>query len=413
MSRIVTRTLANGLVVVLEPNDTVGSVALRWMLPAGSAVDPPRAQGYSTILSELIFRGCGGMTSRDHSDALDRLGIQRDSHVQTHHLRLDATFLTEHWRAALDLLAPMVLDPALPAPDLEAARRLCLQSLDSLEDDPAHLVMLRLRERHLPPPFNRHGYGEADCFRAATIDDMRGHWRAHATPGRSIIGIAGRVDADQVVDHLQTRLAEWRGGGGEPAALAPAARGSLTIAQPTAQVHLGVAFDAPREADPQSVVEQLAIGVLSGSTSGRLFTEVRQKRSLCYSVGASYRSGRDQGMVTLYAGTTPERAQETLDVCIGEIMRLKAGVADDEFRRVVTGLRSQLVMQGESTRARASAIAHDQFRLGRARSLEAVAAEIDAVSLGQLNDYLSKRDFGEITLVSVGPVELKAPVETV
>jgi len=157
------------------------------------------------------------------------------------------------------------------------------------------------------------------------------------------------------------------------------------------------------------MLERLAIGILSGSSSGRLFTEVRQKRSLCYSVGASYRSGRDFGMVTLYAGTTPERAQETLDVCLGEIHRMREGVSSDEFSRTVTSLKSSLIMQGESTPARAAAVAQDHFRLGHARSLEDIARQIDEISHDQLNDYVSGREFDNFTLVSLGPVGLELP----
>jgi predicted Zn-dependent peptidase len=157
------------------------------------------------------------------------------------------------------------------------------------------------------------------------------------------------------------------------------------------------------------MVERLGTSVLSGSSSGRLFTEVRQKRSLCYSVGASYRAGRDTGMVTLYAGTTPERAQQTLDVCIEQIENMRHGVREDEFNRAVVGLKSAQIMQGESTPSRAAALVYDQFRIGRARTLEEVAKQIDAINRDAVNRYIATRDFGEFTVVSIGPEALRAP----
>jgi predicted Zn-dependent peptidase len=159
------------------------------------------------------------------------------------------------------------------------------------------------------------------------------------------------------------------------------------------------------------MLERLAIAVLSGSTSGRLFTEVRAKRSLCYSVGASYRASRDFGIVGLYAGTTPERAQETLDVCTAEIdgMLGTASVSREEYDRAVIGLKSSLIMQGESTGARAAAIAEDTDRLGRPRALDEVAAEIDAISLDDLNAYCASRVAGSFTIVSIGKTPLNPP----
>ena len=164
-----------------------------------------------------------------------------------------------------------------------------------------------------------------------------------------------------------------------------------------------------RHRDPHSMLERLAVGVLSGGTSARLFTEVRQKRSLCYSVGASYSAGRDTGMVSLYAGTTPQRAQETLDVCAAEVEHLRDGVAADEFARAQVGLKSHLIMQGESSAARAAAIGSDRFRIGRARTLDELALAIESITLDQLNDYLGQREFGTATVASIGPVELAVP----
>lgn len=396
--------------MVLEPSDSVQSVALRWLLPAGSATDSPESQGHSTLLSELIFRGAGKYNSRQHSDALDLLGVQRSSSVLSHHIQLSATMLSNHLLEALGLVCAMVTDPSLPDQALEPVRSLCLQQLTSLEDEPQHLVMLRLNELHLTSPFNRSGYGDAEALENSTIQDLRDSWSRLARPGGSILSIAGRFDPDVVCDRLDALLRGWSQAAEEPAQLTPAQRGRHNFTHQSSQVHIGLAFDAPPASHDDSMLEHLAIGVLSGSTSGRLFTEVRQKRSLCYSVGASYRGGRDTGMVSLYAGTTPERAQETLDVSVGEILKLKQGATKDEFQRIVTGLKSHLIMMGESTPARASTIGHDYFRLGRARTLQDVAAEIDAISLDQLNDYLARREFGAFTIVSIGPVQLNNPL---
>ncbi|MHC4079800.1 MAG: M16 family metallopeptidase [Planctomycetota bacterium] len=409
MSRIVTGQLDCGAALVVEPIPSVASVALNWLLPIGAATDPPDGDGLAAMLGELVFRGAGGLDSRGHSDALDRLGVQRSSQVLTHHLRLSATLVGDRLHGALPLLADMVTRPALPADAVDAVRSLCLQSLDGLDDEPQQLVMLRLRERHLPPPFHRHGYGDRSVLQGCAIEALRGSWAARCRPGGSILAAAGAVDPDALAGQLNEVLTDWSGTTTTPAEWGAPPRGHTHTAQDSAQMHIGVAYDAPPESDPKSMHERLAVGVLSGGTSARLFTEVRQKRSLCYSVGASYGAGRDYGVVTLYAGTTPQRAQETLDVCLAEIERIREGVTDSEFDRAVIGLKSHLIMQGESTSARAAAIGSDYFRLGRARTLDDVAREIDAITPDAINAYLGSRQFGDLTMASVGPVELAAP----
>ena len=411
MGQIISQRLACGATLVVEPVPNVASAALHWLVPVGSAGDAADRDGMAAMLSELIFRGAAGLSSRDHSDALDRLGVQRSSSTRARHMQIGAMLVGERLDAALPLLAALVRSPALPDDAVDPVRSLCLQSLEGLEDDPQHLVMLRLREQHRPPPFGRHGYGEAAALRAAKAADLRDAWATRCTAGGSILAAAGAVDAAALAGRLDDLLDGWSGVADEPAPTGPAPRGYRHIERDTQQVHIALAFDAPPERDDDSMLERLAIAVLSGSTSGRLFTEVRQKRSLCYSVGASYRAGRDDGIVALYAGTTPERAQETLDVCTAEIDRLlgAGGVEAAEFDRAVIGLKSHLIMQGESTAARAAAIAQDHDRLGRARTLDEVAARIDAITLDELDAYCAARRPGACTIVTIGPAPLAPP----
>ena len=409
MATLRTITLNNGLHLVMEPMASVASVAVNWLVPVGSAADPDHGVGCSTMLAELVFRGAGGMSSLEHSNALDRCGVQRGGRTLSHHLQIDATCLGERLAEALPLLASLITAPALDDDAVEPIRRLCLQTLDGLQDDPQHLVMLNLRERCLPAPFNRNGYGERAVIETVTGDILREHWKRRCVSRNAILAVAGAFDPDELAPLVEQTLDGFAGEAPEPAVAREPIGGAAHIRQDTSQTHIALAYNAPHEADEHSMFERLAISALGGSTSGRLFTEVRQRRSLCYSVGASYRAGRDRGHVSLYAGTTAERAQQTLDVCLAEIHRITEGITEGEFERAVTGLKSQLIMHGESTAARAGAIASDQFRLGRARTLKELTAAVDAVTLDQLNAYLARRAIGPVTLASIGPDELTMP----
>ena len=212
------------------------------------------------------------------------------------------------------------------------------------------------------------------------------------------------------MDILEEVLSGWAGDAEPPTATETAAGGTLHELRESNQVHIGAAWNAPARSHPDAAIERMAMRILSGTSSGRLFTEVRQKRSLCYSVGARYRPGRDQGTITLYAGTTPERAQETLDVCLEEFERMSAGVTSEEFERARTSLESAIVLGGESTQARSAALAGDYFTMGRTRSMEEMLAEVQGTTLDQLNEYLERRLLPSPTIVTFGPASLEVPV---
>lgn len=396
----------NGLWLLAEPVAGAQSLALSVLTPAGLAAEKHGEQGVASLLAEVICRGAGDLDARQHSDALDRLGVRRSTRAGDRTLSLSAAMIGSKFPQAAPLLFDMLRRPQLPEGAMEPARALALQSLASLEDEPQQKVFVELRKCHYPEPFNRSSLGAKADLESATLQQVREHAQRGLVPDGSIIGIAGCFDWDQVKGIVAQQLGDWKGKAHEPVAGVKATRGYTHQTAETEQVHIGLAYDAPSEPDPSSIYQRLGAAVLSGGMSGRLFTEVREKRGLCYSVYAAYSGQRDRGAMLSYAGTTVPRAQETLEILVAELKRLSLGATADEFSRAIVGIKSRLVMQGESTGARAHAIAADQHILGRPRTLDELAAEVDAVTLVKLNDYLKTHPPGEMTVVTVGPGKL-------
>lgn len=407
MPRIERFDLACGMPLLVESHDAAASAALTWLLPLGSACDPGGQIGASTVLAEWLWRGAGQLDSRALSNALDRCGVQRSSTVGARHLSISTTLIGDRLPEALPILASVVTAPRLEDSTFEPVRDLTLQSLEGLRDEHQQRAMLLARQHFFPEPFNRSGYGQTDDVTALKPGSARAVWKQWARPGGAIFAAAGRVDGPAMARQLDALLAGWSGRAVEPEAKAAPKAAMYHEQEEIGQVHIAVVAPAPPEPDRDSVRQRIATAILSGGMSGRLFTEVREKRSLCYTVHASYAAGRDFGALFAYSGTTAERAQETLDVLLAELVRLHEGVEEAEFARAMTGLKSRLVMQGESTNARASSIAHDLYNRGKARTLDEMRDQIDAVTLADVNAYLAGRSAGPFTIVTLGPKGLE------
>jgi predicted Zn-dependent peptidase len=127
---------------------------------------------------------------------------------------------------------------------------------------------------------------------------------------------------------------------------------------------------------------------------------------LCYAVWATYQTFKDRASVICYAGTTNERAQETLDVTLGELKRLIDGIDSEEVERVRAGLKSSLIMQEESTSARAGTLASDWYYLGRVRSFDEIQAAVDGITPRAISDHLERCPPTDFTIVTLGPKAL-------
>ena len=409
MPEIHTHTYSNGLILVAEPMVGVRSLAMTLLTPAGVARQPETQQGVAPLLAEMLGRGAGGQGSRAFNEALDTLGVHRSASAGNRHLRLGATLVGENLDAALPLLLSQALSPNLDANELEPSRDLCLQEIAALDDDPQRRAMIALRGHHFPEPLGRPSDGIAEHLKALTLDDVKQFWQNGVVSGGSILAFAGQFDWDKLRDTVGELTKDWAGQADEVEPTTAAPRGYTHLDAQTEQVHIGLAYDAPADPDEQSMLQRAAVSVLSGGMSSRLFTEVREKRGLCYSVYASYAGMRDRGAVLGYAGTTTPRAQETLDVFVAELKRLSQGIEVDELQRAMVGMKARLVMQGESTGARAGAIAADLYVHGRPRTLDELVDKVDSVTLEDVNRFVAENLIQDITAVTIGPERLNFP----
>ena len=399
----------NGLVLLAEQMPAVQSAAMSLLVPAGSSSDPADAGGSANVLSDLILRGAGGRDSRALSDHLDDLGLQRSSTTGIYHTRLACAALATKVMQGLPTYADIARRPQLPEAGFEAAVDLSLQAIAGIEDEPRQKLLIKLRERHFPWPFGRSSLGDKAQLEALTLDRVKAdHARRYHARG-AILSVAGNIDFERVKREVEQHFGDWDGT--EPTApeLKAAPGGTFHEDQKSEQTHIGLAWPSILETDPEYYTVRLAVEVLSGGMSGRLFTEVREKRGLVYSVWAGYSSLKDVGAIMGYAGTSNDRAQATLDTMIAEFHRMTDGVTAEELQRAKTGLKAATIMQGESTGARAGAIAHDYFIRGRIRTLEEIKAGIDSVTVDRVNAYLKKHPPGPFTVVTVGPKPLKMP----
>ena len=411
------RELSCGATLVIEPMSGVKSAGVCVALAAGFATEPAPQEGLSAVMSEVLLRGGRDLDSRAQADAFDRAGASRSANAGGRTLLVRSTTIGSRLQEAWPLIMGMIREPRIETGTVDPARELCSQALASLADEPRERAMLASRRRHVRAPLNRSGYGTAAGLASCTPETLNAWWSGRARPEGCIISVAGAVEAQAVADQLERETEGWAGGT-EPIALASGAPGGYEHEEDdTNQVQIIVLQEAPPESDERAALcHKIATNVLGGGMSGRLFTEVREKRGLCYTVSCAYRGDQDYGVQQSYVGTTPERAQESIDVLSAELHRIgtpEGAITPEEFDRAVTSMSAGVVFHGESTGARAGALAGDIQKLGRARSLEEIRAAIASITLDDVNAHVADWRSGLSTVQTLGPTPLTPPPELV
>ena len=400
-------TFENGLTLLAENMPHVRSATVNIIVPAGCAYDPANMPGISSVLSEIILRGAGKNNSKELSLAMDGIGLDRSCSAGTNHIRLWGATLSRNLPKTIDLFADIILKPHLPKSDVESVKMLAAQEIMSIEDDPKQKVMLALRKNHFPSPLGNDRRGTLEGLEAITHDALSKFWKKNFRPSGTIISVAGNIEWEPLKAQVEKLFGKWKGSDVPALKLSPGKGGKSHISKDTQQVQIGIAYPSVTYGHKDFYAAIGAVNVLSGGMSSRLFTEVREKRGLCYSVWASYQNFKEVAAVICYAGTTTDMAQETLDVTLKQIANLTKGIKEEEVKRLKIGLKSSMLIQEESSSARAGSIAVDWYYLGRVRPLEEIQKAIDSITTKSILSHVKEYNPKEFTIVTLGTKQLK------
>lgn len=407
--KIYSHQLANGFTLVAEEMDWLESAAFSLIVPAGCMREDRQDGGLANLTCELVERGAGSRDSRQLVADLENLGADCSGTCGNTHSSFGGAMPAESLAKVLGIYADVVRRPHLPEDQLDDARLACLQEVNALEDDLAQRTMIRLREEFYGDPWGRSCHGTEASLTAQTGDTVRKFFETHYRPDETILSVAGKIDWPALKDHVEGLFGDWKRNVVAPPKEKKGLQKYAHIQADSSQTHIGIAFQGQSYSSSDYFPLRGAVGVLGDGMSSRLFTEVREKRGLAYTVYASCHSLRDRGAVLAYAGTTGERAQETIDVLLEELTRVAQGVQADELARLKGRIKRALILQQESSPARASNIAADWYYLGRVRTRNELGQLVDSITCETVNAYLKNHPPGDFTIVSLGAKPLQVP----
>jgi predicted Zn-dependent peptidase len=408
-------TLDSGVRVVTERVPGVRSVALGFWIGAGSAIESHEQAGISHLLEHMLFRGTERYGSEEIDQIFDAMGAEVNAGTDKESTSLYTRVLDRHLEKAFDVMSDMVWRPRFG--ELEAEREVVLEEIAMYEDDPQDRVFDVLGEAVFGEhPLGRAVIGRAEVIRATEREHLRAFHAARYVPENIVIAGAGSVDHDALVEMARaaspaTATVAASPATGAGAGEAIAANGAMTggaaraarapglqlpdptferrvrfLAKDTEQCHLCLGGRGISRHDERRFALRVLEGVLGGTSSSRLFQEVRERRGLAYSVFSFSSQHVSTGEVGLYVGTRPENLEQALQTIAAELTRfVREPVTAEELTRSRENLKGRMVLSLESTGARMNRLGACILNDVPILSVDEVIDRIDAV---QAHDVL-------------------------
>jgi len=375
----------SGVRVVTEEVPSVRSVALGLWVRTGSRNETPAQAGVSHFLEHLLFKGTARFSAIEIAERLDGLGAAVNASTGKETTHLHARFLDEHTEEVFDLLAEMLLAPTYPEVDSE--REVVLEEIAMYEDEPQDRVHDILAGAVFGEhPLGRRVLGEAGVISSVPVREIEAYRSAHYTGANIVVGAAGHLDHERIAELAERLVSPTTKAPTEQVPVQTDGTARLRFYEKdTEQYH--ICFGAPGivRADERRYGLAVLDSIFGGSSSSRLFREVREKRGLAYAVGSYNEQYTDSGLVATYVGTREDNVEEACAIIGAELARLRSEpVSGEELTRAKESVKGRLVLSSESTVARMTRNSRATLFDLPIDSLDTMLAKVDAVSVEDL-----------------------------
>src|SRR5438067_4399422 len=373
--------LDSGVRVVTEAMPSVRSIALGLWIGTGSRDEASGQAGVSHFLEHLLFKGTERFSSVEIDQIFDGMGAEINAGTGKETTSVYSRFLDQHLERALDVMVDMVMRPAYA--DVDSERQVVIEEIAMYEDEPSEKVHDVLAEAIFGDhPLGRPIIGSADVISSVPVPRIADYHDRRYVGSNLVVAAAGNLDHGAIVD-LVTKLVQPAEGAADrpaPAPEAAAPRASFHCKQ-TEQYHLCLGAPGIARSDERRFALRVLDTILGGSSSSRLFQEVREKRGLAYSVYSYSSQFVDSGQIGVYVGTRPDNVGEAMDVIAAELRRIVDDpVAADELDRAKENVKGRLALSLESTLTRMNRLGGSVLTGVPLLPLDEMVAAIDAVT---------------------------------
>jgi len=403
----VARTLLdNGVAIVTERVPFLRSATVGVWVPVGSRAETPRDSGIAHCIEHMLFKGTPSRRAIDISRAIESVGGTMNAYTSREYTYFFAKAMEKDFPLLVDLLTDIYRNSVFDEGELSREKGVILQEILMVDDTP---------EEYLLDFFNASFWGGHPLGLPVqgTAESVEGFdrervvsWFADRFRRRGIVVTAvGNLPHESVADAFGGAMGSLALAG-PLGAVPPSApvRGRFLKKRPLEQVHMCLgALAVPRSSERIYAMDVLN-AILGGSSSSRLFQQVREERGLAYSVGSSISAYADTGVLEVYAGTGRERAAEVLSVAGDVVDDLqRGGVTDEEVAFGKELIKGNTLLSLESTGYRMSFLAVNEMFLSRLEPPEEILSRVDAVTPEQVRALAAevlRRD--RFTLAAVG-----------
>ncbi len=359
--------LQNGITVLIKKNDSVPLFAARAAFLGGVRYEDQDTNGVSNFVSRMLTRGTDSRSALEIAEQIESIAGEVDGFSGRNSFGVTVESLSKNFVPAMDIFSDVVLNPTFDPQEVERARREILADInrqgDNLLRTTVNIFLDTLYDEH---PYKLNPLGSAENVSAFDSESLQRFYRKYARPENLVITVVGNVNEEEVLETIKKDFVSMEKAN-TPSPVISAEeppseiREKIETKEDKAQTHILLGFQGPTLIDDDHYAIEVLNTIMSGM-GGRLFLELRDKKSLAYTVTSFYTPGLEPGFFGVYIGTAPEKEQEAIQGIKEQLEILLAdGVSDEELERAQSYLVGSFEIGLQENSAQAAKIGFDEL----------------------------------------------------
>ena len=409
--------LDSGLTVLTAPMPSTRSATLMVMAGAGSRYEDKRINGLSHFMEHMFFKGAKRYPdAMAVASAIDSIGGVFNAFTAEEKVAYFVKLSAAKKETAYDVLSDMLLDSRFDKEEIDRERGVIIEEIRMYNDDPMSKVHT---------DFTRHFYGDQplgwdiagpeENIMSVTRDDFLKFRETHYPASACVVIAAGNVTHEENLSFAQ-KYFRFDNNGAKVAPKPFQAMGgdrSLLTERKIEQAHFVLGYPVPGEEDPVSPPLKVLSNILGGTMSSRLFYQIRERRGLAYYIRSARHAYTDTGAMKISAGVNVDKVEEALSAIMDEVAKIcDKGITVDELGKGKENLKGKNDLALEDSMTVAMLYGVRQTLFGKVKTPEAINAEIDAVTLEEVNQAAAKYlDPAKVKMAILGPYDDVTPFD--
>ena len=389
------KILKNGMTLLFEKRE-LPIVSVAFAVKTGGIHETADKKGISHFIEHMLYKGTPTRNSKKIAEEIEKNGGVLNGFTDETITAYWCKMPSKHLKIALNVLSDMIKNPLFDGKEFEKERKVIFEEIKMMKDNPRIHAMDEIQKLLYDEPFGIPVIGTYETMNSITRVGMKKRFDEIYQPNNMILCVVGDADFNEIADFAEKNFSSKKGK--IPKLKIIEKNESKTEKRKGIdQVNMIFAYHVPKSGDKKNYAAEILSALMAGGMSSRLFSEIREKRNMAYSVKGDSNINKDYSYNFIHVGTTKENTEKVKKLILDEFKKVAENLGEKELRQTKEQLIGNHRIGMEDSQTQMVSLMMHEIN-GKAEDFYEFEKEISKAKLGDVKNLAKIKNYSFFAL---------------